>query len=194
MKYLSKRFASILLSFVFFVLALFLYNSFIRPTYDTIKIEQGKLIAARQKNAQYADVFARLREASSMVQQSADVQARVSMAFPLETNIPDSMNQLSVIALANGLAITSIDIAHAPIVSSVAGKTGASSLIKGIGVLKNSIRLTGTYEQLKAFLQGVETSVRIASITSMKIDKIANPVVPGTMNITVEVETYYQVN
>lgn len=194
MKYLSKRFASILLSFVFFVLALFLYNSFIRPTYDTIKIEQGKLIAARQKNAQYADVFARLREASSMVQQSSDVQARVSMAFPLETNIPDSMNQLSVIALANGLAITSIDIAHAPIVSSVAGKTGASSLIKGIGVLKNSIRLTGTYEQLKAFLQGVETSVRIASITSMKIDKIANPVVPGTMNITVEVETYYQVN
>jgi len=194
MKYLSKRFASILLSFTFFAFALVLYANFIGPAYDTIKVEQGKLIAARQKNAEYTSIFTRLKQASSEFQQSSEVQNRVSMALPLAANVPDSMNQLSVIAAANGLTITSIDIVNAPVVPSIAGKAGESSLIKGVGVLKNSIRLTGTYDQLKSFLQGVETGVRIASISSVKIDKIANPITPGTLGITVEVETYYQIN
>ena len=97
-------------------------------------------------------------------------------------------------ATANGLTITSIDIVNAPVIPSSVGKAGESSLIKGVGVLKNSIRLTGTYDQLKSFLQGIETGVRIASISSVKIDKIANPITPGTVGITVEVETYYQIN
>lgn len=194
MKYLSKRFASILLSFTFFALALVLYANFISPAYDNIKIEQGKLIAARQKNAEYTSIFTRLKQASSVFEQSPEAQNRISMAFPLSANVPDSMNQLSAIASANGLSIVSIDIASAPVVPSAASRAGETSLIKGIGVLKNSLRLTGTYEQLRAFVQGVETSVRIASITSVKVDRIANPLTPGIMGITVEIETYYQVN
>lgn len=194
MKYLSKRFASILLSFTFFALALVLYVNFISPSYDNIKVGQGKLIAARQRNVEYTDIFNRLKQASLSFQQSPEVQNRVSMAFPLTPNVPDSMNQLSVIASANGLSVTSVDITTAPVVPSSAGKAGGSSLIKGVGVLKNTIRLTGTYEQLRAFLQGVETGVRIASISSIKIDKAANPIVPDTLGMTVEVETYYQVN
>lgn len=194
MKYLSKRFASILLSFTFFAFSLVLYANFISPTYATIKVEQGKLITARQKNVDYTNIFTRLKKASSVFQQSPEMRDRISMAFPLTANIPNSMNQLSVIASANGLSIVSIDITSAPIVPSFSVKTGQSSLVKGVGVLKNSIRLSGTYEQLRAFLQGVETGVRIASISSVKIDKVPNPIVPGLLNITVEVETYYQIN
>lgn len=194
MKYLSKRFASILLSFTFFAFSLVLYANFISPTYSTIKVEQGKLIAARQKNAEYTNIFTRLKQASSIFQRSPEMRDRISMAFPLAANIPNSMNQLSVIASANGLSVVSIDITSAPIVPSSSAKAGQSSLVKGVGVLKNSIRLSGTYEQLRAFLQGVETGVRIASISSVKIDKVPNPIIPGLLNITVEVETYYQIN
>ncbi|OGM93217.1 hypothetical protein A2333_03115 [Candidatus Wolfebacteria bacterium RIFOXYB2_FULL_49_7] len=194
MKYLSKRFASILLSFTFFAFALILYANFIGPAYDTIKVEQGKLIAARQRNAEYTSIFTRLKQASSEFRQSSEVQNRVSMALPLSANVPDSMNQLSVIAAANGLTIVSIDIVNAPVVPSSAGKAGESSLVKGIGVLKNSIRMTGTYEQMQSFLQGIETGVRIASISSVKVDRIANPATPGIIGITVEAETYYQLN
>jgi len=192
MKYLTKRFISILLAFSFFATALVLYANFISPTYDRIKVEQGKLAVARETNAEYTDIFTRLRQASSAVQQSSELQGRVSMALPVSANMPASMNQLSVIAVANGLTIASLDIASAPVISTAGTPFAGSSLIKGVGVLKNSIRLAGTYEQLRSFLQGVETSVRIASISSVKIDRVANPTAPGVMNITVEVETYYQ--
>lgn len=190
MKYLSKRFASILLSFTFFAASIILYVNFINPTYANIKIEQGKLAAAQQKNTEYTSVFTRLKQVSSAVQQAPELQNRVSMAFPLESNVADSMNQISAIALANGLNITSIDITGAPIIPTASGKVVASSLVKGVSVLKNTVRLNGTYPQLKGFLQGIETGVRIASIRSVKIDKTAN--LPDVVSIALEIETYYQ--
>ena len=194
MKFFSKRFASILLSFVFFAFALILYFNFITPTYGDIKTEQGKLVAARQKNAEYTSVYTKLKQASAASQQSPEVQQRVSMAFPLAANIPDSMNQLSVIAAANGLSIVSVDITSAPIIPAINGKAETPSLIKGIGVIKNTIRLTGTYDQLRSFLQGVETGVRIVSISSVKIEKVINATTPGLLNVVVEAETYYQID
>ncbi|EKD24188.1 MAG: hypothetical protein ACD_81C00088G0002 [uncultured bacterium] len=192
MKYLSKRFASILLSFAFFAASLVVYANLIQPTYDNIKVEQGKLIAAQQKNSEYTNVFTRLKQVSTNFQQSPELQNRVSMAFPLDANVSDSMNQISAVALANGLTIASIDITSAPVIPTVTKKAGDISFIKGTGVLKNAIVVAGTYEEIKAFLQGVETGVRIANIKLVRLTRSANPATPEIINASVEIETYYQ--
>lgn len=193
MKYLSKRFISILLSFVFFAGALVLYINFIKPTYQEIKVDQGKLAAMQQKGMEYKGVFGKLKQVLASIKQSPDLQNRISIAFPLNSNVGDSMNQITAVALANGLTITSIDINDAPVIPATTAKPGAVSLIKGVGVLRNTIRVGGSYAQIRTFLQGVESGVRISSIKAVKFDKVPN--VPGdVINATVEIETYYQIN
>lgn len=194
MKYLSKRFISVLLSFAFIAIAMVLYINFIKPTYANIKADQGKLAAVKQKNQEYKEVFGKLKAVLDELKKSSDLQDRISMTFPLEANAADSMNQITAVAIANGLTVTSVDIAEAPVVPVLGVKPGAVSLVKGTGVLRTSIRASGSYAQLRAFLQGIESGVRISSIGSIKISKVIAAANPDTFTATVEVETYYQVN
>lgn len=194
MRYLSKRFISILLSFAFIAIALVLYINFIKPTYADIKTDQGRLAAINESNQQYKDIFGKLKGVSDDLNKSPDLQNRVSMTLPLSPNAPDSLNQMTSIASANGLSIVSIDLAEAPVIPAVNAKPDSASIIKGIGVLKNNIRVTGSYAQIKSFLQGIESGVRISNIRSVKIDRVANAASQDSFTVTFEVETYYQVN
>lgn len=194
MKYLSKRFISILLSFVFIAAAMVVYINFIKPTYATIKADQGKLAAEEQKNQEYKDIFNKLTNVHKSLQQAPDLQGRISMALPMQANAADSMNQITAIAMANGLRVVSVDITEAPIIPAVTVKPGAVSLVKSIGVLRNSVRVSGSYSELRAFLQGIESGVRISSLKSMRIDKMVAATNPDMFDAALEIETYYQVN
>ena len=197
MKYLSKRFISILLSFTFVAISLVLYINFIKPTYNDIKTDQGRLAAIEDKNQQYTDIFTKLKGTLDELKKSPDLQNRVSMVFPLSANTSDSLNQITSVAAASGLTISSVDVSESATLPSAAsaGKDNSASIIKGIGVLKNTFRASGSYAQVKAFLQGIESGVRISSIKTVKFDKGGIGVVAqDLLNITVEVETYYQAN
>lgn len=182
-----------MLSFTFIAMSLVLYINFIKPTYADIKVDQGRLAAINDKNQTYKDIFGKLKGISDELKKSSDLQDRVSMALPLTANTSDSVNQLTSIASANGLAITSIDLIESPILPSTAGKSDAASIVKGTGVLKNNLRLVGSYAQIKSFLRGVESGVRVSSIKTFKIDRVLNAPNPDTFNIALEIETYYQI-
>lgn len=194
MKYLSKRFISVLLSFTFIAMAMVAYINFIKPVYAEIKLEQAELAASRQKNDEYSEVFGRLKAILAELKKSEDLQNRISMTLPTEANTADSMNQLTAVAVSSGLTVSSIDISEAPIIPAPGAKAGTVSLIKGTGVLRNSLKATGTYSQLRAFLRGVESGVRLSSVKSVKVTKSLPNANVDTLSIIVEVETYYQVN
>jgi Tfp pilus assembly protein PilO len=181
-----------LLAFAFIAIALVLYINFIKPTYANIKADQGRLAALIKRNSEHADIFGKLKDVSGELRKSPDLQNRASMALPLSANTADSLNQIVSIASANGLSITSVDVVEAPVVPAPIGKSDTSSIMKGTGVLKNNIRVTGSYAQIKAFLQGVESGVRISSIRSFKIDRALNVTNPDSFNGMLEIETYYQ--
>lgn len=194
MGYLSKRFISVLLSFTFIAIALVVYINFIKPTYASIKEDQARLAALRQKNHENGEVFGKLKAVLAELKKSSDLQNRISMTLPLDPNTADSMNQITAVAISNGLTVASIDVVDAPIIPTTGVKAGTVSLIKGTGVLRNSVRVAGNYGQVRAFLQGVESGVRLSSIKSLKIGRVASAANPDTFSVTVEIETYYQVN
>lgn len=194
MKNISKRFISVLLSFAFIAVALAIYVNFIKPVYADIKKDQAELAALTQKNKNSKEVFDKLKVVLNELKQSSDLQNRVSMTLPLEPNASDSLNQITAVALANGLTVSSIDISDAPIVPTPGVKTGTVSLVKSMGVLRNTVRVSGSYAQVRAFLQGVESSVRLSSIKSLKIGKVSTPTNQDVFSVNVEIETYYQAN
>lgn len=183
-----------MLSFAFIAIALVLYINFIKPTYADIKTDQGRLAALTESNQQYKDIFNKLKGISDDLKKSPDLQNRISMSLPLSANAPDSLNQITSIASANGLSVVSVDIIEAPIIPTANIKPDSVSIIKGIGVLKNNIRVSGPYAQIKSFLQGVESGVRISSIRSVKIDRLVNVPNQDAFSVTIEIETYYQAN
>lgn len=194
MKNISKRFISVLLSFAFIAVAMVVYINFIKPVYADIKKDQAELAVLTQKNKNSKEVFDKLKVVLGELKQSSDLQNRVSMTLPLDPNASDSLNQVTAVALANGLTVSSIDIADAPIVPTAGVKTGTVSLVKSTGVLRNTVRASGSYAQVRSFLQGIESSVRLSSIKSLKVGKISTPTNPDVFSVNVEIETYYQTN
>lgn len=194
MKYLSKRFISILLSFTFIAIAMVVYINFIKPVYADIKSDQAQLESIRQKNHENSEVFGKLKAVLTELKKSSDLQDRISMTLPLEPNAADSMNQVTAVAVSTGLVVSSIDIVEAPIIPVPGVKAGTASLVKSTGVLRNTLKATGTYPQLKGFLQGIESGVRLSSIKSVKVGKANSVTNPDLLAITVEIETFYQTN
>lgn len=194
MQHFSKRFLSILVTFALFAAALFAYINLIRPTYDTIKNEQARLAVAQQHNAEYTSIYDKLKQVLARYEQSPDLQNKVSATLPLEENIPDSMHQITAAALANGLNVLSIDVKEGAVLSSgSASKAGGQTLVKNIGVLKNSIQLTGAYPQFRSFLQAVDTNMRIMSLDSLRIEKAGDPTRPDQFAFNVTITSYYQI-
>ncbi|AKM78194.1 MAG: hypothetical protein UY31_C0013G0003 [Candidatus Wolfebacteria bacterium GW2011_GWE1_48_7] len=194
MKYLSKRFISVLLSFTFIAIAMVIYVNLIKPVYANIKEDQAELSALRQKNHEYTEVFGKLKAILDELKKSSNLQDRISMTLPLDPNASDSMNQITAVAIANGLSVASIDIASAPIIPTAGVKAGTVSLIKSTGVLKNTVKASGSYAQIRAFLQGIESGVRLSSIKSLKISKVGVSNTLDQFSVAAEIETYYQVN
>lgn len=194
MKNISKRFLSVLLSFAFIAVAMIVYVNFIKPAYVGIKEDQAKLAALTQKNQESKEVFDKLKVVLDELKKSSDLQNRISMTLPLDPNTSDSLNQITAVAFANELSVASIDISDAPIVPTAGVKAGTVSLVKGTGVLRNSIRATGNYAQVRAFLKGIESSVRLSSIKSLKIGKSGASTNSDIFSVNVEIETYYQAN
>lgn len=194
MRYLSKRFISVLLSFTFIAIALVVYINLIKPTYKSIKEDQARLEALTQKNDENTEVFNKLKAVLAELKKSSDLQNRISMTLPLDPNAADSMNQITAVAISNGLTVASIDIADAPNIPTSGVKAGTVSLVKSTGVLRNTIRATGSYTQVRDFLQGIESGVRLSSIKSLKIGKASAGTNQDSFSVTVDIETFYQTN
>lgn len=102
--------------------------------------------------------------------------------LPKGDQIPELLIQLDALAKESGLGMTSISITP--------GAEEEGALYKTLNI---SVAVTGSYDNLKKYLDKVEKNMRIMDVTS--IDFSATPVVPeGPVDVfsyTINIKTYY---
>ncbi len=184
MKHSLKRFSAIIIALAFIVGAIIIYSNFIKPTYDGIKMKQGELAKKESVIKEQKEIFGKFQKIFSTYQNYGDVSKNISLALPLNPNVSEEVFQLSSLALLNKLDFQSIDTKELAITPS------ASQLIKSKGTLRSNIKLTGGYESFKAYLDNLETNIRILSINSLRVEKMTN--VSDLFNYNLEVDVYYQ--
>ncbi|MBI5147864.1 MAG: type 4a pilus biogenesis protein PilO [Parcubacteria group bacterium] len=190
MKASSKRIFSILGSGVLFITALVIYALFIRPEYDNVQRLRSEVASRSQAVEQQKDVIKQIQRLLQEYQSVARLQETLSLALPQESDVAEALNQLNGAAQIGGLAIQSAAVQSLAIRPSSAPIKSA----KGIGTLRFNTKISGDYEQIKRFLQMLETNVRLMDVKSLKIESGVDPTQKSAQkylyNITVDV--YYQ--
>lgn len=191
MKASSKRILSILASGFFFIMAVVIYALFIRPEYDNVQRLRSEVASRAQAVEQQKDVVKQIQRLLQEYQGVARLQETLSLALPQESGVAEALNQLNGAAQIGGLAIQSAGVQSLAIRPSSASIKSA----KGIGTLRFNAKISGDYDQIKRFLQMLETNIRLMDVKSLKIESGVDPTQKSVQkylyNITVDV--YYQV-
>lgn len=188
MKASSKRILSILTAVLMIIASLFVYSSLIRPVYSEIKNLRSEAASRLDLINKNKVSITQVQKLLNEYQNIAQVQEVISSILPLEQNVPQAINQIVGLAELNKLSIELVAVQKSAIKPS-----DQPNLVKGIGTLKLNIRLSGSYENFKKFLQNLETNVNLMDVVDLKIEpEIKIKFGVGTFLYTMTIDSYYQ--
>jgi len=185
MKPSSKRLIGVGLSLVFLIGTAFVLSVFILPTTETIQRLRGEEAALGEL---YDRELARVETVKQVFEQFggiSNLQDTLSLALPIEENVPSIINQVNGIAKISGIVINSIDLQLLPIRS-----TSQESAIRPVGTVRIVLDVQGAYESIKLYLQAIETNVRIMDVQKLNVEGGADE--SQVLNYKIVIHAYYQ--
>lgn len=211
MKQESKRFSSIILAALLIVGALIVYFEFIVPAYTNLETVKGQEESEKTLYANETQIVGQVKGLLSTYQNDASSSQLVAMALPVGPDVSGALAQIYGIAANTGASVQGTAVSIQAIQSpagvapidetsgTIADAAAAGSVIKPTGTVSIQITGSGSYEALNAFLQGLETNIRIFDVTALTIQPAATQVLakgqtanPDMFNYTITVVTYYQ--
>ena len=110
------------------------------------------------------------------------------MILPTEQDVPQAVNQINELARANNLKMEVLAVQQLAIKPS-----SQPTVSKGVGTLRFNLRLSGSYEGLKGFLQNVENNINLMDIISFKVSPVKEGRVGSNFySFTATIDRYYQ--
>jgi Tfp pilus assembly protein PilO len=170
MKQSTKRLASVTLSMVFIIAALIVYFELTKPTFDEIQRVRGDEATRVQILQEQDKAVKQVKTLLGTYQQQADLQALVSAALPLKSDVSTVLSHLAAIAIANRIQIQSIALLPSAVESGQASAGGSGSLVSPTTSFLLQVKEAGTYEDFKLFAKDLENNVRIMDIKSIAIN------------------------
>ena len=184
----SKRILSILISILLIIGSFIIYNSLIQPAYSEIANQRAEVATRLDLINKHEDSIKQVQNLLSQYQDTAQIQEVASLILPSEQNFPQAVNQITGLANLNKLSIELLAAQQLAIRPSAQPR-----LVKGIGVLRFNLQLTGAYENLKSFIQNLETNMNLMDLASVRIEpSMKGKLGENKFSYTIMVDTYYQ--
>ncbi len=178
----TKRILSILLATLFLIGFIVVITSLIKPEFEDVMEKRSEVFS---KNQMFKAQGQAVDEIDQLIQQIGDfnkLQGTVSLAVPLEPQVPGVLNQLDAIARTSGATFSSFESEPRAFESS------DSPLVKRLGVLGLNLSVSGEYQDMKDFLRFLETNVRVFNVKKYTI----TGGLAGSCEMNIEADTYYQ--
>ncbi len=164
MKPSTQRLIIILGSFALMIASIYVLVSLLIPSYQGVQ-------SLRLQRAQAVNLYENQVEASNKIgglinqyNSLATVQEALSVILPTEPQTSILMNDVQALAANNSVVLNSISFQYPPIAKA------PSSIVLGLGTIRITANLTGSYESFKAFLRDIETNIRVIDVNSLRID------------------------
>jgi len=160
----TKRVLSIIAAGLCIIAVLLVYTSLIQPELKSVErlrslVSSKENLFESQKKA-VSDVRALLEQ----VQGVASVEEAVTRALPLRENVTYALSEFQALTKANSLTVDHF------IVRPLAYESKVQPIVKRLGVLEVESSVTGSYEGIKNFIRGVETSARLMNVKTVTIN------------------------
>ncbi len=194
MKASTKRILSIAFSGLFLVGALVVYGNFIKPTMETIGTQRGEIISKENLFTNKTQAVTEVKNIISQLENSGNFSDKVSLAIPRGASVTDALHQIYAIAKTNQVDLTQFSAEMQPFVSAPENE----GIVKRLGSLAVVIGARGEYRNLKTFLEGLETNIRVANVNEATFEPLQSSALQGTVSagnvytLTVGVEMYFQ--
>jgi Tfp pilus assembly protein PilO len=205
MKQNTKRFSSIIFSLLFVVVALVIFFDLIQPAYGDLQAAKGQEEGEQQLLASEQQIATQVQTLLTQYKSQGQDIALANEALPVGPDLANALAQVYGIAGANGISVTGISISQtaAPAQAgngsggnSLAGAASTGQLVTPLSTLSFNLTASGSYENLQAFLHGLETNLRIFDVQSLSIQ----PNTQGTgkggsqdfFRYSITVQTYYE--
>ena len=183
MKSSTKRMLSILLAILFLIGAVFIYSYLIKPAYNEVLNLRTKKSTLSQTFNTYDSLNKKFKNLFAEYQNLGELNNKLSMTLPSRFDTAYVSGQISGLAEQNELILQTLNIKQLAI------KPAEIKFAKGLGVLKVDAKLSGSYDNFKAFLNGIETNIMISDIADFKIESQPDA---QKLIFTVSINTYYQ--
>lgn len=189
MKSSTKRILSIGISGVLFILTLVVYANFIRPAAKEVSEKRAILYSKATALQNQEAAVGKVQELISRMKEVSQPQRAAALIVPEEPGVTEALGQLRAITERSQVELSSFSISALPFESSNA------PLVRRLGTLGLELSVIGSYENLKAFLQALETNVRVFNVKSARIvpARADSPNAPSSrFTAQLSVAVYYQ--
>lgn len=187
MKPSSYRLLTIVSSMVFVIGTIFVYTAFIRGTYEEIQVLRAKRDGAKETLAETEHAIESIKALAQKYESLTDLKDNFSLMLPGDKDLPTAINQLESLAIQKNVSIGSLVVSEIPSRTLLAKRTATA--IRPVRAVLVDIKLTGTYDDMKDFLEAIQTNVRLMDVVSVKINGGG---VKTDLDHSIVVQTYYQ--
>ncbi len=190
----AKRALSLLVSMVLIIASLVIYAFYVRPAYDEVTTLRGTMKAKQDLFLEKQAAVDKVKALILQYKGADSLQNAIALSLPQSEEVSSVFNQLQAIASDNGMTVLVFNVQPLPIRAAdpASAKGKSASLVRPLGTLRLSLRLTGDYPAFKDFIRGLETNIRAMDVVSMKVERAGGK--PGDVfAYTLVADTYYQV-
>jgi len=188
MKDSSKRLFGLLASLALLAGSFFVFVSFIRPEYARINQLRGDLASKEETYENQSKIIDEVKSLLEQYESISGLREAVSRAIPNEEDYATAINQIGSLARVSGLVLESIE----PHLVTPKGTTSLSTQTSSLPVLRTlqmNLKLVGSYDAFKTFLERIETNIRVMDTANITI---LPSVSANNYAYTVVVKAYYQ--
>lgn len=178
------------------IAAFVIFLEFVRPAYSDAQVIRGEVISRQNFLAQQEAAVAEVQQLIEKYKADAEVQQTVSKVIPSKPDVGDALYQINAIAQGYGINILSTT-AQTPQLSIAKPAASASSTVgavRPLGVATFQIRFSARYEDLKTFIDKLETNVRLMDITALNVTQPAAGTKSDALTVDLTIATYYQIS
>lgn len=196
----TKRLLSLVLALFFLLGAAVVYFEFVRGEYEALQKQKSEALSRERLVQSQREAVAQVRALIEAYQGEASLQEQVSLALPTSPEAARALADLNGLAQNNRLIPQSFSAGTVAVEgyraapggeTSYAETSSPASLVRPLGSINFQIRLTGTYNDFKAFLKYLETNLRIFDVRTLTIQPSGKPQDP-LYAYDITVATYYQ--
>lgn len=171
MRISRARIISFILSAIFIIASAVVYSSLIVPSYGGLMKSRGELEATRLA---FETEKVNIEAAEKLLSEYRErgVQIGLESLLPSVPDTSGAVSQISGAAELTGLAGAKLRLTN--ISSRVLEiRPSGDELIRGVGVIELAAHVSGSYEELKAFIKNIETNIRLMNIKDITVSPAA---------------------
>lgn len=185
----SKRAISIILSLAFFVMAIFIYASFVVPAYADANLLRGELSTKQSALSEQRQIVEKIRELLARFESIPGLESTLSNVVPNDEAVSALFNEVYSIASRSGLRVD--DFSSNTALALAPNRDSNSAALRNLGTMQVETTLIGSYESIRAFIEALERDVRIMDINEVSIESAADPG-SNLFTVRLQLKAYYQ--